>query len=190
MELGCLGLCLTIASDRAFKGALVQENWILQATVVAGELARVGLAGILILAGASKLRFLAEFRRTLASLQIPVAVAPFLAVLLPLGEIAIGGLAVIRPTSMVWIASTSLLAVFTCALVLQLRFGTSRGCGCLGKRSRMTWSAVGRNIGLICWSLALAAGNPDLILVAFTVGIIVMTVPLLVERRTATVPRV
>ena len=99
--------------------------------------ARVALAAVLAAAGIGKLRDRAEAREAIIAFGVPGALAPALAVVVPLAELTIAVLLIPVATA-AWaaVAALLLLAVFTAAIVLNLSRGRAPACNCFGVASR------------------------------------------------------
>lgn len=112
-------------------------------------LARVSLAFVFLISSSAKLRDLSGFRRSLAEFGVPqVAISP-LAVVIPVGELALvlGLLAV--PTA--WAAGTAalgLLTVFTAAIAYNMARGRRPDCRCFGELASgpIGWHSIWRNV--------------------------------------------
>jgi uncharacterized membrane protein YphA (DoxX/SURF4 family)/thiol-disulfide isomerase/thioredoxin len=91
------------------------------------------MAATFALAGAAKLSKMRVFSTELVDLGIPAALAPALAILLPVVEISVA-IALIPGDSARWaaFAALALLTVFTAVLVDARRRGFSDSCNCFG----------------------------------------------------------
>jgi uncharacterized membrane protein YphA (DoxX/SURF4 family) len=121
------------------------------------------LAGVLLTAGAAKLRKPLSFRVVLSQL-IPRPFVPAVGWAIPLVELAIGlallsGFAV-RTAAL---AAAALLILFELALIQMHRTGASMDCGCFGevRESASPLSGVVRNIGLLALAALVAALPAD-----------------------------
>jgi hypothetical protein len=117
---------------------------------------RIAIAGILLLAGFSKLRRPSEFKRVLKNLSLlPPYVNAFVAISLPLVELALGLLLCLSASRALFFAATGLFAAFAFILAIALLRGRSGSCGCWGTPGRLTWHHPIRTLCLA--SLALSA---------------------------------
>jgi hypothetical protein len=160
----------------------VDDYLVVRAAFWAGEAAKLGIGVVLILAGTAKFAFNREFRTSLSDIvqwRFAIAVVAFA---IPALEIALGTVALLRPSALVWILSAALFTVFTIALAMQLASGAPQTCGCFGKRQAVTRSAVIRNIGLTCLAVALSVQAPVLTLTAVLVGSSLLAAPLYLQR--------
>ena len=96
--------------------------------------ARLVLAGVFALAALAKLADRAGSRRALIDFGVPAALAPPVAVLLPLAEVAIAA-ALVAVASAWWSAlgALTLLFLFTAAIGVHLARGRNPNCGCFGR---------------------------------------------------------
>jgi peroxiredoxin len=99
--------------------------------------ARVALAVVLAAAGLGKLRDQAGARDAIVGFGIAPALAPELAIVVPVAELAIAVLLIPVATA-AWAAAAAvlLLAVFTGAILLNLSRGRTPACNCFGVASR------------------------------------------------------
>jgi putative oxidoreductase len=98
-------------------------------------LLRLGLGGLLVVAGLLKLRDPAGFAVEIANYQLVPALAPYLAASLPAIEVVLGLGLVFLPAS--WRAAAAvgvglLLAAFTLAVSSAYLRGINIACGCFG----------------------------------------------------------
>jgi putative oxidoreductase len=96
---------------------------------------RLGLGGLLIVAGALKLRAPIAFATEIANYQLVPAVAPYVAVVLPVLELVVGGALVVGPRA--WrragaLAALGMLAAFTVAVASAYFRRINIDCGCFG----------------------------------------------------------
>ena len=122
--------------------------------------ARVILASAFGLAGIAKLLDRAGSRQSLREFGVPAVLAPPLARLLPLGELACA-VALIPASSAWWGATAALamLALFIAVIIFNLARGRTPDCHCFGNlhSEPVGWTTVGRNAalaalaGLIVW---------------------------------------
>jgi hypothetical protein len=125
--------------------------------------ARFGIGFVFLSAGGSKLLHMRRFRGVVGAYTlVPAAALPFLAVLLPPAEIAVGA-GLIAGIDVVILASSALFlfVVFLVATAATLRHEPMMGCGCGGVFSdagTVSWTTVARNLAgaLICATLAVA----------------------------------
>ena len=114
-------------------------------------LARVALAGVFGVAGATKLSDRRGFRQALTDFGIAPRFAAVFAVVLPLAELTIA-FALIATPSVWWAAlgALVLLVLFIVAISFNLLRGRAPECRCFGQiHSRpVSWPIVLRNIGL------------------------------------------
>jgi putative oxidoreductase len=121
-------------------------------------LARVGLGGLLILAGALKVRAPGTFAAEIANYQLLPGLAPYLAPLLPTVELTLGGALLLAPRA--WrqaaaLAAAVLLAGFTTAVASAYFRGINIDCGCFGAGGGpITVVTILRNLAL--WATACA----------------------------------
>jgi methylamine dehydrogenase accessory protein MauD len=99
--------------------------------------ARIALAVVLAAAGIGKLRDRSGARDAFVGFGVPQALAPALAVLVPLAELVLAVLLIPVATA-AWAAAAALLllAVFTGAILLNLSRGRTPACNCFGSASR------------------------------------------------------
>jgi uncharacterized membrane protein YphA (DoxX/SURF4 family) len=96
---------------------------------------RLGLGGLLVVAGALKLRAPVAFATEIANYQLLPAVAPYVAAILPVLELVIGGALVVAPRA--WrraaaLGALGLLAAFTVAVGSAYFRHINIDCGCFG----------------------------------------------------------
>jgi uncharacterized membrane protein YphA (DoxX/SURF4 family) len=96
---------------------------------------RLGLGGLLIVAGAFKLRAPVAFATEIANYQLLPAVAPYVAAVLPVLELVVGGALVVAPRA--WrraaaLAALGMLAAFTVAVASAYFRRINIDCGCFG----------------------------------------------------------
>ena len=119
---------------------------------------RVGLGGLLVLAGALKLRAPVAFATEIANYQLFPAVAPYVAAILPVVELVIGGALVFAPRA--WrraaaLGALGLLGGFTVAVGSAYFRRINIDCGCFGTGGGpITALTLARNLGLIAAALA------------------------------------
>jgi peroxiredoxin len=114
-------------------------------------LCRLLLAGVLILAGLTKLADPGGSRRALLSFGAPAVLAAPLALMLPLAELAVG-LALLPAATAWWgaVGALALLLVFAVGVAVNLARGRTPDCHCFGQlHSRpVSGGILLRNIGL------------------------------------------
>ncbi len=126
---------------------------------------RILLAAVLVLAGISKLKAVANFRAALRQFRIlpPFVVDPVSRVL-PIAELAVGAgiLSGVEPYLFGSVAA-ALLGLFTLAIVVTLLRGDHLRCSCFGSLAaeRLTWLSVARNLVLVFGAFFIA-GYPRL----------------------------
>src|SRR5947209_11577167 len=125
-------------------------------------IARLLLAGVFAVAGVAKLADLHGSRRAAVGFGVPHRLAPVLAVLVPLFELAVA--IALLPDSTVTVGATGalvLLSLFTLAIVWSMIRGEAPDCHCFGRLHSASagWSSLGRNLALgALASLVLVAG--------------------------------
>jgi uncharacterized membrane protein YphA (DoxX/SURF4 family) len=124
-------------------------------------LARLGLGGLLVLAGFLKLRAPSAFATEIANYQLLPSVAPYVAVTLPMIELVLGGTLIAAPR--VWRRSAALgaallLVGFTVAVGAAYFRHINIDCGCFGTGGGpITFLTVLRNLSLLGVASALVA---------------------------------
>jgi uncharacterized membrane protein YphA (DoxX/SURF4 family) len=98
-------------------------------------LLRLLLGGLLIVAGALKLRAPGAFATEIANYQLLPAVAPYLAAILPVVELVVGAALLVAPRA--WrraaaLAALALFAQFTVAVAAAYFRHINIDCGCFG----------------------------------------------------------
>lgn len=96
---------------------------------------RLGLGGLLAVAGALKLRAPLAFATEIANYQLLPAVAPYVAAILPVVELVVGVALVVAPRA--WrraaaLAALALLSAFTVAVASAYFRRINIDCGCFG----------------------------------------------------------
>jgi uncharacterized membrane protein YphA (DoxX/SURF4 family) len=104
-------------------------------TVALAFVLRLGLGGLLVVAGALKLRAPVAFATEIANYQLVPAVAPYVAAILPVLELVVGVALVLGPRA--WrraaaLASLGMLAAFTIAVASAYFRRINIDCGCFG----------------------------------------------------------
>ena len=121
---------------------------------------RLGLGGLLIVAGALKLRAPGAFATEIANYQLVPAVAPYVAAVLPVLELVVGGALVVAPRA--WrrgaaLAALGLLATFTVAVASAYFRRINIDCGCFGTGGGpITGLTLARNLALMAAAALLA----------------------------------
>ena len=125
--------------------------------------ARLILAAVFLVAALTKLADRAGTRQAIADFGVPAFLAPPLATLLPLLELA-AALALLPLASAWWgaIAILALLAVFTAAILVNLARGRKPNCHCFGQISSapVGWRTVARNVILAALAALVGAPGP------------------------------
>ena len=96
---------------------------------------RLGLGGLLVVAGALKLRAPGAFATEIANYQLFPAVAPYLAAILPVLELVVGAALLVAPRA--WrraaaLAALALFVQFTVAVAAAYFRHINIDCGCFG----------------------------------------------------------
>jgi thiol-disulfide isomerase/thioredoxin len=134
-------------------------------------LVRIALSVVFSLAGITKLMDQPGTREAVKNFGAPNAIAPAVAFVLPLIELAIAaGLLFSETTVVSSIAGILLLGLFVVAISVNLARGRAHDCHCFGQLySRpLGWSTLARNIvfmlgaGFVLWQAVLAA-SPNII---------------------------
>jgi uncharacterized membrane protein YphA (DoxX/SURF4 family) len=125
---------------------------------------RLVLAAVFVVAAVGKARDQAGTRHSLESFGIPRALAPTVAVVLPIVEIAIA--VALVPVATAWwagVAALVLLVAFTAALTVGLLRGVEADCHCFGAvSSRPVGPAtIARNLVLVALAVVLVAAGGD-----------------------------
>jgi uncharacterized membrane protein YphA (DoxX/SURF4 family) len=114
---------------------------------------RLGLGALLVLAGALKLRAPVAFATEIANYQLVPAVAPYVAAVLPVLEIVVGGALVFAPRA--WrraaaLAAAALIVSFTVAVGSAYFRRINIDCGCFGTGGGpITGLTLLRNLALL-----------------------------------------
>jgi len=122
-------------------------------------LARVGLGGLLIVAGGLKMRAPGAFAAEIANYQLVPGLAPYLATVLPMIELVLGAALLVAPRA--WrqaaaLAAAVLLAGFTTAVGSAYFRGINIDCGCFGTGGGpITVVTLLRNLALLATACAL-----------------------------------
>jgi hypothetical protein len=125
----------------------------MSAPAVIGLLLRVGLAGVLGVAGALKLRAPGTFATEIANYQLFPGAAPYLAVTLPLVELVLAGALLVAPRA--WrraaaLGAFGLFVTFTVAVASAYFRRINIDCGCFGAGGGpITVLTLLRNAGLL-----------------------------------------
>lgn len=120
---------------------------------------RVGLGGLFVFAGLMKLGDPVQFAIEIGNYRLFASLAPYLAVILPYIEIALGAAVLFLPRD--WrrgaaLALAGLTAVFTVAVAQAVGRGINVDCGCFGGSSGpVTWLTVARDMALVLAAAAL-----------------------------------
>ena len=122
-------------------------------------LGRVGLGGLLIVAGLLKARAPGAFATEIANYQLWPAVAPYVAATLPMIELGLGAALIAAPRA--WrraagLGAALLLVGFTLAVGSVYFRGLNIDCGCFGTGGGpITFVTILRNLALLGVALAL-----------------------------------
>jgi uncharacterized membrane protein YphA (DoxX/SURF4 family) len=120
---------------------------------------RVGLGGLFLFAGIMKLGDPVQFAIEIGNYRLMAPLAPYLAVILPYIEIALGAAVIFLPRD--WrrgaaLALAGLTAVFTVAVAQAVGRGINVDCGCFGGSSGpVTWLTVARDVALVAAAAAI-----------------------------------
>ena len=107
----------------------------MSARAALGWILRLGVGGVLVVAGALKLRAPAAFATEIANYQLFPGVAPYVAATLPVAEIVLGLCVVAAPSTWRRAAALGALALFggfTVAVATAYFRHTNIDCGCFG----------------------------------------------------------
>jgi uncharacterized membrane protein YphA (DoxX/SURF4 family)/thiol-disulfide isomerase/thioredoxin len=129
---------------------------------VVSLIARIALAGVLVVAGAGKLADRGGARAALEDFGVPWRLAGPLALLLPLAEIGIGLALLPATTAPVAAAGAALLfGTFAIAIAAALRRGDAPDCHCFGAvhSSPVSGATLGRTAGFALAAAAVAAAE-------------------------------
>ena len=122
---------------------------------------RLGLGGMLAVAGLLKLRDPTGFAVEIGNYQLFSALAPYFAAALPATEVVVGLGLVLLPQGWRRAAAISagfLLLFFAIAVSSAYLRGINIACGCFGAvGDAISWLTVGRNLGLLAAVGALLA---------------------------------
>ena len=138
-----------------------------------GTLAAVVTAVVFAVAGVAKARSRTTTVGELSALGVPGAAVA--ATVLPAVELATAIAVLLRP-SVGALVAVALLTVFTGFVAVAVARGATVSCGCFGSLSRspLSWTTVGRNLGLVGIALTAATvdrlARPDLALTLVVVG--------------------
>ncbi|HVR00555.1 MAG TPA: MauE/DoxX family redox-associated membrane protein [Polyangia bacterium] len=122
---------------------------------------RLGLGGLLVVAGALKLRAPVAFATEIANYQLLPALAPYVAAVLPVVELVIGGALVVAPRA--WrraaaLGAFALLATFTVAVGSAFFRRINIDCGCFGTGGGpITGLTLARNVVLMAAAATIVA---------------------------------
>lgn len=160
----------------------------------AASISAVVLAVVFGWAAVAKLARLDATRRAFADLGLPAA--PALGLAVPVVELAVAVLLVVRPAVGAAFA-LALLAAFTLVVIRAVSSGSASGCACFGTRrvEPVGPSDVVRN-GLLAALAAVATGTSRLVLpsaaaIAIMVAVLIAAAAIqaIARRRTAPIPR-
>lgn len=133
--------------------------------VVLSWLLRLVVGGVLVVAGALKLRAPAAFATEIANYQLLPAVAPYLAATLPVAEILVGLAVLGAPRA--WrragaLAALASFAAFTVAVASAYLRRINIDCGCFGTGGGpIDALTLARNVGLMTSAALLVALERD-----------------------------
>ncbi|WP_432787663.1 MauE/DoxX family redox-associated membrane protein [Novosphingobium rhizosphaerae] len=135
------------------------------AVALVGQIATVGVGLVFMTAGLGKLRHRALLPGVLANYRLlPAGLVAPLAAVLPVVELALGGLLVSGLLSVPATAlAMALLLVFAWAMAVNLRRGRGHidcGCGHAALRQPLAWPLVARNVALAALLVPALAGLP------------------------------
>jgi uncharacterized membrane protein YphA (DoxX/SURF4 family) len=122
---------------------------------------RLGLGGLFIVAGVLKVRAPVAFATEIANYQLAPTVAPYVAAVLPVVELVVGGALVVAPRA--WrraaaLAALGLLATFTVAVASAYLRRINIDCGCFGTGGGpITGLTLVRNVALMAVAALLLA---------------------------------
>jgi uncharacterized membrane protein YphA (DoxX/SURF4 family) len=126
---------------------------------------RLGVAGVLLVAGVLKLRAPAVFATEIANYQLFPAAAPYLAAMLPVAEILIGLAVLLAPRA--WrragaLAALVSFAAFAVAVGSAYFRRINIDCGCFGAGGGpITGLTLVRNVALMCAAAGLIVIEGD-----------------------------
>jgi len=126
---------------------------------------RLGVGGVLVVAGALKLRAPAAFATEIANYQLWPAVAPYVAATLPVAELFVGGALLVAPRA--WrraaaLVALALFATFTVAVASAYFRRINIDCGCFGTGGGpIDALTLARNVGLMAAAAVLLLPETD-----------------------------
>ncbi len=129
-------------------------------------LLRLGLAIVLVWAGVAKWRDATAFAIDVSNYRLFPALAPYVAIMLPMCEIVVGLALIVIPSRNRWaraaaLASALLMAMLTFAVAQVVARGINVSCGCFGGNSGpVTSLTVVRDLALLSGALLLLALLP------------------------------
>jgi uncharacterized membrane protein YphA (DoxX/SURF4 family) len=124
---------------------------------------RLGLGGLLVVAGALKLRAPVAFATEIANYQLLPAVAPYVAAVLPVLELVVGAALVLAPRP--WrraaaLAALGMLGAFTVAVASAWLRHINIDCGCFGAGGGpITGLTLARNLVLMAAAATVVAAD-------------------------------
>ena len=125
-------------------------------------IARLVLAAVFAVAGATKLADRAGTRKAVVAFGAPERIAGALAIALPLAELTVAGLLLPAPTALVGtLGALALLALFSGAIAVSLARGKSPDCHCFGQlhSAPANWKTLARNGVLLVIAVVAFAGS-------------------------------
>jgi uncharacterized membrane protein YphA (DoxX/SURF4 family) len=128
------------------------------------ELARVALAGVLVLAGLGKLADREASRESIVAFGAPARAATVLSWALPGTELTTAVVLLLDPSDAIGAAAALiLLAVVSAAVAANLIRGRAPVCNCFGQisREKIGWSTLARNGLLVSVAAYIAAGGRE-----------------------------
>ena len=134
-------------------------------TAVLALVARLVVGGLLLVAGALKLRAPVAFATEIANYQLLPAVAPYLGAILPLVELTLGVALVVAPRA--WrrgaaLGALGLFVMFTVAVASAYFRRINIDCGCFGTGGGpISALTLARNVGLMTAAAIVIAAERD-----------------------------
>lgn len=132
--------------------------------LIASLLARLVLAPVFAVAGLTKLADSDKTREMLAGFGVGRGFLSFMALALPLVELAVAAALIVPPVAFAGaLAASALLALFTGVIVFNLSKGHHPDCNCFGQIGSAPIGSLTlvRNVVLTCLALLVVAAGPD-----------------------------